>query len=87
MTKGRTMKIELTTLKKIIKSLVITEAEEMTCGECFNEIDQYVDMLREGKSPGEVMPMVKHHINICPPCREEFEALLVALEAIDADLK
>ncbi len=50
-------------------------------------VDQYVDMLREGKSPAEVMPLVKHHITLCPPCREEFEALLVALDAIDADLE
>ena len=81
------MKIELSTLKKVLQSLTITEVEEMTCSECFHEIDQYVDMLREGKSPAEVMPLVKHHITLCPPCREEFEALLVALEAIDADLE
>jgi hypothetical protein len=81
------MKIETTTLKKVLQSLTITQAEEMTCGECYSEIDQYVDMLRDGKSPSEVMPLVKHHITLCPPCREEFEALLVALEAIDADIE
>ncbi|MBE0675594.1 MAG: hypothetical protein IH591_13115 [Bacteroidales bacterium] len=81
------MKIETTTLKKVLKSLTITQAEEMTCSECFNEIDVYVEMLREGKSPAEVMPLVKHHITLCPPCRDEFEALLVALEAIEADLE
>ena len=81
------MKIETTTLKKVLKSLTITQAEEMTCSECFNEIDLYVEMLREGKSPSEVMPLVKHHITLCPPCRDEFEALLVALEAIEADLE
>lgn len=81
------MKIELSTLKKVLQSLTITEVKEMTCGECYHEIDQYVDMLREGKSPAEVMPLVKHHITLCPPCREEFEALLVALDAIDADLE
>ena len=81
------MKIQITTLKKVLKSLTITEVEEMTCNECYNEIDQYVDMLRDGKSPAEVMPLVKHHITLCPPCRDEFEALLTALEAIDADLE
>ena len=81
------MKIETSTLKKVLMSLSITHEEEMTCGECFEEVDHYVDMLREGKSPSEVMPMVKNHIEICPPCREEFEALLDALEAIDSDLE
>lgn len=81
------MKIELSTLKKVLQSLTITEVEEMTCSECFEEVDQYVELLREGKSPADLMPLVKHHIKLCPPCREEFEALLVALEAIDADLE
>jgi len=81
------MKIEISTLKKVLHTLAITEPEEMTCSECYAEIDQYVDMLRDGVSPAEVMPLVKHHITLCPPCRDEFEALLIALEAIDADLE
>ena len=81
------MKIETTTLKKVLKTLSITQSEEITCSECYAEVDQYVDMLREGSSPAEVMPLVKHHITLCPPCKEEFEALLVALEAIDADME
>jgi hypothetical protein len=77
------MKIETATLKKVLKTLAITQEEEMTCGECYEEIDQYVEMLREGKTAAEVMPLVKHHITLCPPCREEFEALLEALKAAD----
>ena len=77
------MKIETATLKKVLKTLAITQEEEMTCGECYEEIDQYVEMLREGKTAAEVMPLVKHHITLCPPCREEFEALLEALKASD----
>jgi len=81
------MKIETSTLKKVLMTLSITYEEEMTCGECYEEVDQYVDMLRDGKSPAEVMPMVKNHIELCPPCREEFEALLEALVAMDTDLE
>lgn len=77
------MKIETATLKKVLQTLAITQEEEMTCGECYEEIDQYVEMLREGKTAAEVMPLVKHHITLCPPCREEFEALLEALKAAD----
>lgn len=77
------MKIETATLKKVLKSLSITQTEEMTCGECYEEIDHYVEMLKDGKSPTEVMPLVEHHINLCPPCREEFVALLEALKAIE----
>jgi hypothetical protein len=79
------MKIETSTLKKVLKSLSITQDKEMTCGECYQEVDNYVDMLREGKSAAEVLPLVEHHLTLCPPCREEFEALLVALKAIEEE--
>ncbi len=79
------MKIETATLKKVLKSLSITHEKEMTCGECYEEIDHYVEMLKDGKSPEEVMPLVEHHITLCSPCREEFVALLEALKTIEED--
>jgi hypothetical protein len=79
------MKIQPTTIQKIIKSLSITLNEEITCSECFKEVDKYVDMLREGKQPSEVLPLVEHHLTLCPPCIEEFQALLTALNAVDSE--
>jgi hypothetical protein len=77
------MKIKPTTIQKVIKSLSITLDKEMTCGECYQEVDKYVDMLRDGKKPSEIMPLVEHHLTLCPPCKEEFQALLTALEAAE----
>jgi hypothetical protein len=77
------MKIQPTTLQKVIKSLSITLDEEITCGECYQEVDKFVDMLRDGKKPSEVLPLVEHHLTLCPPCKEEFEALLIALSAVE----
>jgi hypothetical protein len=79
------MKIKPTTIQKVIKSLSITLDEEMTCGECYQEVDKYVDMLRGGKKPSEIMPLVEHHLTLCPPCKEEFQALLTALEAAEKE--
>jgi hypothetical protein len=77
------MKIQPTTIQKVIKTLSITLDEELTCGECYQEVDKYVDMLRAGKKPSEILPLVEHHLTLCPPCKEEFEALLVALAAAE----
>ncbi|MEJ2512100.1 MAG: hypothetical protein P8Y72_10955 [Anaerolineales bacterium] len=79
------MKIDTSTLKKVLWTMSITQEEEMTCGECYEQVDQYVDMLREGKSAAEVLPLVEHHLTLCPPCREEFEALAEALRTIDEE--
>jgi len=79
------MKLLPSTIQKVIETLSITLDEEATCGECYQEVDKYVDMLREGRSPSEVLPLVEHHLTLCPPCKEEFEALLDALSAIEED--
>jgi hypothetical protein len=80
------MKISETTLKKIIKSIGMIKEEEIGCDTCFEELDRFVDMLREGEDPAVVMPLVQHHLEVCPCCHEETEALLNALAAIDEDM-
>lgn len=77
------MKIQESTLKKIIGSISMTRDVELDCGECRNEVDQYVDMLRDGHDPASVKPLVKSHMDMCGNCKEELEALLVALDALE----
>lgn len=79
------MKISEKTLIKIIKSIGMIKEEEIGCDTCFEELDRFVDMLREGKDPARVLPLVQHHLEVCPCCHEETEALLNALAAIDED--
>lgn len=74
------MKMQTTTLKKIIKSLSKTRPEEIGCDTCYEKIDQFVDMLNDGKDAEHVMPLVQHHLDMCGGCHEEFEALIKALE-------
>lgn len=66
---------------RIMEIIFQTEAEELTCDECFDEVDQYVDMLRSGRDPSEVLPQVKAHLGRCAPCDEEFRALIAILES------
>jgi hypothetical protein len=77
------MKIDPTTFKKILISLTMTHEEEIDCEECYIHMDKFVDMLREGEAPEKVMPLVKHHLDLCGDCNEEFEALYEALKACD----
>lgn len=35
-----------------------------------------------GKNPAEAMPLVQDHLDRCGECREEFEALMMALRAL-----
>ena len=79
------MKIKESTLRNLVKHIGETQTEEMGCGDCAQELDGYVDMLRQGESPDVIKPLVKHHLDMCENCHEEFTALLNALEEIEHD--
>jgi adenosine deaminase len=78
------MKLDTKTLIKTLQAIAVTQPHEINCSECHEEIDSFVEMLRAGKDPAEIKPLVQHHLDICECCREEFEALIKALEAQDA---
>jgi len=39
-----------------------------------------VELKLTGKSAEEALPLVKYHLDHCPACREEYEALFEALK-------
>ncbi len=75
------MKINAETLKNIVRAIAKTRPVEIGCDECFEELDRFVEMKLEGKNVSEAMPLVEEHLERCGNCREEFEALLLALQA------
>ena len=73
--------LEVDELKMMLKGVYSTCEDEITCGECFDQLDQFVEMTLAGKNAAEAIPLVQDHQNMCRDCREEFEALLAALKA------
>jgi len=76
------MKLNKKMLKNIVKAVTVTHDDELSCDECFKELDRFVEMKLEGKSPEEAMPLVKEHLKKCGSCQEEYKALLESLKAI-----
>ncbi len=77
--------MELTTdiLKNLIKSAQMAADYEIGCDECFDELHEFAELELAGKSPEEAKPLVKDHLDKCGSCREEYQALLEALRAIE----
>ncbi len=69
-------------IRKMMRSIHLTYQRELTCGECFSEVDKFAEMELAGLNPAEAMPLVEQHLERCPPCREEYEVLLTALQAM-----
>ena len=75
------MKLSLEVLKKMVRAVAATKTDEISCDECFEELDQFVELKLQGKNAAEAMPLVEDHLNRCNGCREEFEALLDCIRA------
>ena len=68
-------------LRKLIQMIENTQEVELSCDDVYALLDQYTELANRGGDTKELMPLVDHHIEICPDCREEFDALLRVLKA------
>jgi hypothetical protein len=48
---------------------------EVLCDECFEKLDEYVDLELEGKPADELLPGMRAHLQGCPACHEDYESL------------
>lgn len=57
-------------------------APELSCEECFAQLDGYVELSLAGGAADERVPGMRAHLDGCPACAEDFESLrdLVARE-------
>jgi hypothetical protein len=63
-----------------LRVLETVEAEEISCNELYEKLDEYVEHEVDGKDAAKVMPLMREHIDLCPDCCEEYEALLHVVE-------
>jgi hypothetical protein len=54
---------------------------EVSCDECFELLDQYVELEIEGADADERIPGLRNHLDGCPACREEHDSLLALVAA------
>ena len=48
---------------------------EVSCEECFELLDQYVDLELAGEDADARLPGMRAHLQGCPACREDHESL------------
>jgi hypothetical protein len=50
-------------------------APELTCEQCFDELDRYVELVLAGEAADERVPGMQAHLRGCPACAEDFSSL------------
>ena len=79
-------KMSRETLKKMVKAIAATLSEEYDCQLCFEQLQKFVEMEMDGKDAAASFPLVRHHLDSCIGCGEEYAALIDAISGAEASM-
>jgi hypothetical protein len=79
------MCLNLEALVRMLHLAMITHPGEIGCDECFEQLDSCAELALVGRPLAQARPLVHGHLELCLDCREEFEALLRALQTVAYD--
>ena len=72
------MKINREELLALLQLVDMTQANEIDCEEFLSRVSGYIEKLIGEGASTEGYEEVLHHLQVCPECREEFDALIEA---------
>jgi hypothetical protein len=79
--RGRMAPLPPRVLRKVAQQIEMTHEVEYSCDDVLHLLDQFAEAVLRGENVAELMPLVQRHLDMCPDCREEFEALMRILRA------
>jgi hypothetical protein len=62
-----------------LERLLGPSGPDIGCEECFERLDEYVELELAGRDAEAVVPGMRAHLDGCPACREEHESLTALL--------
>jgi hypothetical protein len=66
-----------------VRVLERVDKEDITCDELYLKLDEYVERQVDKRDAAYIMPLMREHLEVCPECCEEYEALLHVLESVE----
>ena len=61
--------------RNLINALLGPKGPEVTCEQCFEELDRYVELEVAGVDADAAIPGMSAHLQGCPACHEDHESL------------
>lgn len=61
---------------EMLRRLLGPAGPEIGCDECFDRLDEYVELELAGAEPDAGVPGMRAHLAGCPACAEEHASLL-----------
>jgi hypothetical protein len=63
-------------MSELLNRLLGPGEPEVTCEQCFELLDEYVELELRGDDAEEQLPGMRAHLAGCPACHEDHESLL-----------
>lgn len=64
----------------MLRALLGPAGPELTCEQCFEQLDRYVELELAGEKACELVPGMCAHLEGCPPCEEDHLSLRTFVE-------
>lgn len=61
---------------RLVARLVGPAGPELTCEQCFDQLDRYVELELAAAQADRQIPGMRAHLEGCPACNEDHESLL-----------
>ena len=66
---------------EVLRALLGPEGPEVSCEQCFENLDRYVELELAGADADAAISGLKAHLEGCPACREDHESLRAFVES------
>jgi hypothetical protein len=66
---------------KVLRALLGPEEPELSCEECFEQLDRYVELELAGSNADDAIPGMRAHLEGCPACHEDHLSLRSLVES------
>ena len=61
--------------RNVLRALLGPEGPELSCEECFEHLDRYVELELAGSDAEAAIPGMRAHLEGCPACHEDHDSL------------
>lgn len=65
----------------LVGGLLGPAGPELTCEQCFEQLDRYVELEHAGRDAASAVPGMQAHLEGCPACAEDHDSLHALLQA------
>lgn len=76
------MQLSYQQITKLIELMVTTKDDSLGCDGCLELMDQFAQAELDGTTIPNALECVRVHLEQCKCCKDEYEALMIALREV-----